>query len=180
MPYIMSANQSAPVILTTSLNEIVSFAPCNTGWRKIRAARKTFYNTDMLTDEQYAEQFPLVDCLNSNPINDVLWLIGKREEEIQIAVRFAQMCADSVKHLNNENSKRISRIAIAVALFAANANAGADAAAAAKAAGCAAETVVSAAAKAANNYTNGYAAAYSKQKKLNKQFLIQCINEFQY
>ncbi len=165
MPYIMSANQSAPVILTTSLNEIVSFAPCNTGWRNIRTARKTFYNADLLTEEQFAEQFPLVDCLNSNPISDVLWLIGKRKKEIQIAVRFAQMCADSVKHLNNENSKRISRIAIAVTLFAAN---------------DAANAATNAAAAVAANAAYNDEAAYKKQEELNKQFLIQCINEFQY
>ena len=136
-------------VLTTSLAEIRSFSPCASGWRDILTARK------LTCDDDYNIQFPLVDCLQSNTIADVCWLIGKRKKEIQICVRFARMCADSVKDLNNYWSRK------------------ADAAAAAAAA---------VAVAAAYAYADAYAAAaaaYNKQKEKNKQFLIQCINEYQ-
>ena len=135
--------------LTTSLTEIRSFSPCPFGWKDILTARKP------ACDDDYNIQFPLVDCLESNSIADVCWLIGKRKVEIQICVRFAQMCADSVKHLNSYWSRKVQSYAAA----AADADAYADAATYAA--------------------TAAYAAyAHKKQKQLNKQFLIQCINEF--
>lgn len=130
-------------VLTTSLAEIRSFSPCASGWRDILTARK------LTCDDDYNIQFPLVDCLQSNTIADVCWLIGKRKKEIQICVRFARMCADSVKDLNNYWSRKAADAA-AAAYYAAAAVAAADA-----------------------------AVAYNKQKEKNKQFLIQCINEYQ-
>jgi hypothetical protein len=145
---------STPHILTTSLAEIRSFNPCADGWRNILNARKPACDAD------YQTQFPLVDCLQSNSVSDVCWLLGKRKKEIQICVKFARMCADSVKHLNTAYSRKAAYTAAAATDAAAYADAAADAAAAA----------AYAAADAAY--------AYNKQKELNKQFLIQCINEF--
>lgn len=164
-----------PVILTTSLAEIYSFHPCYGGWKTILQARKYFHNTHALTEEQYNEQFPLVDCLQSNTINDVLWLIGKRKTEIQIAVKFTRMCADSVKDLDNFWSKESATYATAAAHAAAHA--AAYAATAVTNAATAAAAYAAAAAHAAHAAYN--AAAYKKQKELNKQFLIRCINEYQ-
>jgi hypothetical protein len=154
---------SINTILTTSLAEIHLFNPCVRGWLNILNARNPQCDAD------YQTQFPLVDCLASNSISDVCWLIGKRRKEIQICVRFAKMCADSVKDLNNGYSNAAVNAAATVATVAA-VNAATVAAANAT---VAAVNAVNAAAIAAAN-----AVAYNKQKELNKQFLIQCINEF--
>jgi hypothetical protein len=76
-------------ILLTSLAEIRSFNPCARGWKAIREAHKD------------AEPFPLIDCLQSNTIADVCWLLSKRKNELQICVEFARACADSVAHLES-------------------------------------------------------------------------------
>ena len=143
--YMELDTMSTNPILTTSLAEICSFRPCVSGWEKILTARKP------ISHEDYNIQFPLVDCLESNSVADVCWLLGKRKEEIQICVRFAQMCANSVQEANN-------KFEVYAAAYAANAAHAANAAYAAAA---------------------DAAAAYDKQKELNKQFLIQCINEYQ-
>jgi hypothetical protein len=153
-------------MLYTSLAEIQSFDPCSEGWRDILRGQGKTCADDV--------QFPMTDALNSNSIADVLWLIGKRKVEIQIAVRFARMCADSVAHYKNADAD-------AAADEAANAayanDAYADAGAAAYAANYAAN-YAAAATHAAANYVTA-AANYQKQRELNKQFLIQCITEYQ-
>lgn len=152
--------------LMTSLAEIYSFKPCPEGWKDIlRGQGKTCAN-DVL--------FPLVDCCKSNSVSDVLWLIGRRKIESQIAIKFARMCADSVAHLKNAD-----------AVNAANAAADANAyiAYATTAAIDADTDAISAAVNAAsdNGYVSVsvYANAHNKQKELNKAFLIQCINSFE-
>jgi len=145
--------------LTTSLAEIRSFHPCSDGWRNILAHRNAIAVASGNDAADLNEQFPLVSCLESNSISDVLWLIGKRKVEIQIAVRFARMCADSVAHLRN---------AYAYAADSAATYATYDAYAAYAA------TAATAAATAADSAADSAAA----QKEKNKQFLIQCINEF--
>lgn len=156
-------------ILMTSLAEIKSFRPCASGWVKIREAHPN-NNLD--------EQFPLVDCIKSNSITDVLWLIGKRRVEIQIAVRFARMCADSVAHLKNEQAAYTAATYAAYAATYATDAATAyatDAATYATYAAYAADATYA----AADATDAAYAAdAYETQQELNKQFLIQCINEF--
>jgi hypothetical protein len=87
-------------MLMTSLAEIKSFNPCLSSWKDIVKGQ-----SDPVTGEYNLEkQFPLVDCVESNSIRDVCWLLGKRKVEIQICVRFARMCVDSIKHVNNYNS----------------------------------------------------------------------------
>lgn len=87
----------------TSLAEIKSFNPCPSGWKTILAAHP---NTPM------EQEFPLIDTLKSNSISDVCWLLGKRKKEIDIYVKFAKMCADSVAHLKlahlNNNYSRLA------------------------------------------------------------------------
>jgi hypothetical protein len=63
--------------------------------------------------------FPLIDCLNSNTVRDVCWLLGNRKKEIQIVVRFARMCADSVAHLNNATAAANAAAYAAYAAYAA-------------------------------------------------------------
>jgi hypothetical protein len=138
--------------LYTSLTEIKSFSPCSSGWKNILKGQGKTEADDVL--------FPLTDCLKSNSISDVCWLLGKRKIEIDIAIKFAKKCADSVSHIKN----------------AAAADAATDAADAAYAAD--AEDAAEAAADAAG-YTADAADAYDKQLELNKQFLIDCIKDWE-
>ena len=73
-------------MLKTSLKEIQSYNPCSSGWRDILAGQGKTEADDVL--------FLLEDCLKSNSISEVLWLIGQRKVEIQIAVSFAKACAE--------------------------------------------------------------------------------------
>ncbi len=156
-------------ILYTSLDEIKSFNPCADGWRNILKGQGKTESDSVL--------FPLIDCLESNSISDVCWLLGKRKVEIQIAVSFARKCADSVAHLKN---------AYAANAYAADADAYAAAAYAYAAYAAAAAYAYDAAAAAANAaYTAAYAnaaanaAAYNKQNNKNNQFLIDSILAYQ-
>ncbi len=160
--------------LYTSLAEIKSFHPCSSGWKNILKGQGKKEADNIL--------FPLTDCLESNSINDVCWLLGKREKEIDIAVKFAKKCADSVSHIKNVDASyatyAASNAAAAASVYAASAAASAYAAAVASTAAAAASAdaadaaVASAAAAVAS-------AAYDKQIKLNKQFLIECIKEWE-
>jgi hypothetical protein len=144
-------------ILYTSLAEIKSFNPCPEGWKDILKGQGKTREDDVL--------FPLVDCLKSNSISDVCWLLGKRKIEIDIAIKFAKKCADSVSHIKNAS-------AYASASASAYAAAYADTAASAYAA-AAADTAAYAA------YASAAAYAYDKQRELNKQFLIDCIKDWE-
>ena len=75
-----------PTVLLTSLSEIKSFDPCYSGWKNILKGQGKTQADDVL--------FPLIDCLESNSTLDVLWLLGSRKKEIEIAVKFARDCAD--------------------------------------------------------------------------------------
>ena len=94
----MTSSSSSSCILMTSLDEIKSFNPCVSGWKDILAGRNEISVT--------AELFPLVECVKHCTISDVLWLIGKRKTEIQIAVKFARMCVNSVAHLRYDDDAR--------------------------------------------------------------------------
>ena len=141
-------------MLMTSLAEIKSFNPCLSGWKAILKGR----------DKTQADAlyFPLVECVESNSISDVCWLLGKRKVERQILVLFAKECANSVSHLKGCNAYAADAAAAAYAAYAA-------AAAAAYAADAAAAYAAAAAAAAA-----AYAARKDQNEK-NKQFLRNAI-----
>jgi len=124
-------------VLLTSLDEIYSFDPCNSGWDAIlKGQNKT---------EPDSVQFPILDAMKSNSVSDVCWLLGQRKTEIQVAVKFAKLCADSVSHLDNKHSRRAAA-AVAYAAAAAAATAVATAVAYAVAAAYAAAAAAYAAA----------------------------------
>ena len=172
--------------LMTSLDEIKSFNPCSEGWKDILKGQKKTKADSVL--------FPLVDCLNSNSIRDVCWLIGKRQIEIDICIKFAQKCVDSISHLNNVAARDAARFTDYVAAIAAYAAVAAvvadddaiaaavDAAAADAADAADAYAIVAYAAAdaiaAANAADAAAAAADATQKVKNKQFMIDAINEF--
>jgi hypothetical protein len=151
--------------LMTSLAEIYSYNPCPEGWSTIlKAHNKT--TADNIS-------FPLVDTVESNSISDVCWLLGKRKKEIQIAVKFARMCANSVARLKN-NSAAAAAADYAADYASAYSSAASSAADYADAASSASADYAAAAASSASS-----ASARAQQRRKNKEFLIQCINEFQ-
>ena len=150
-------------ILYTSLVEIKSFNPCASGWKNILKGQGKTEADDVL--------FPLTDCLKSNSISDVCWLLGKRKIEIDIAIKFAKKCADSVSHIKNAAANSAAAEAAAANSAVAAAYAAYAVAAAYVAAAYAAEAAVAAADVAAD--------AYDKQLELNKQFLIDCIKDWE-
>lgn len=155
-------------MIYTSLTEIKSFNPCASGWQAIlKGQAKT---------EADSVLFPLTDALDSNSFSDICWLLGKRKSEIQVCVRAARMCADSVKHLKNANAAN----AASYAAYAYAANAYAYAASDSASASYAyADSNSAAASYASDAAYAAYAASDSAQNLRNKQFLRQCIVEWQ-
>lgn len=194
---------ATPKILYTSLAEIKSFNPCLSGWRNILKGQGKTEVDNVL--------FPILEAVESNSISDICWLLGKRKTEIQIYVKFARMCADSVQKYKNaaSASATTSTYATSAAAAASAASMYASAAYVASAAAASAaasastdaayasayDAVTATAAAVAAAYDavvaydataaayvvayDAYDAAYEQQKELNKQFLIQCINEYQ-
>jgi len=154
----MNSPSSPYPVLLTSLAEIWSFNPCNDGWDTILGGQKKLEADRVL--------FPILEAVESNGISDVCWLLKKRKTEIQVAVKFARLCADSVKHLDNS----YSRAAYADAYAGVNTYAGAVAVAAADAADAAAD--------AAYDADDADAADAATQKEKNKQFMILCLSHF--
>lgn len=201
---------ATPKILYTSLAEIKSFNPCLSGWRNILKGQGKTGTDDVL--------FPILEAVESNSISDICWLFGKRKVEIQIYVKFARMCADSVQKYKNAASASATTSTYATSAAAAASAASMYASAAYVASAAAASAAASASTDAAyasaydavtaavaataaayvvaydayddatadaydaaydDAYDDAYDAAYEQQKELNKQFLIQCINEYQ-
>ena len=154
--------------LMTSLAEIRGFNPCAAGWKKILEAHK---------EKAEDEQFPLADCLVSNTVSDVLWLVGKRRVEIEIAVNAATKFAHSVARYDNRWSHDAAADAADAAAYAAADDAAYAAAAAADDAAYAAAAYAVDAAYAAADAA--YAAADAAQWELNKQLLLAAIREYE-
>jgi len=164
----MNTLSSNHPVLLTSLDEIWSFHPCDNGWKQILIGQKKLEADSVL--------FPILDAVESNSMSDICWLLRRRKTEIQVAVKFARLCADSVSHLDNS----YSRNAATYAVIAANA----VTYAAAKAAENANYAAIYAAAAATDNadyiadYAAIYAAATAVQTEKNKQFMILCLSHF--
>jgi len=70
-------------------------APCKPGWESILAARGG-------DAADYDEMFPLVDALDSNSLDDVLWATRCLPEYNNLWRRYAWWCASQVKHLTDD------------------------------------------------------------------------------
>jgi hypothetical protein len=137
--------------LVTSYNEVINFLPCNSGFT-------LFLQVPGVSSADPDKQIEITDCLKYCRFSDVVWLLGRREKEIQIAVKAAKRCADSVRHING----RLSYAA-------------ADAAAATADAADAADYAAAAANYAAADAASYAAAARYRQMAKNKQFLLEEI-----
>jgi hypothetical protein len=157
------------VQLTTSLAEIWSFKPCQSGWFDVVIGQ----NKDILSDD-VSQIFNVSETLESNSLCDVLWLLRKKKQ-YNILAKFARKCADSVAHIKNSKSSYAQNRAYAYAYAAAAEAAEADAAAEAAYAYAAAAYAEAAAAYAAAEAAEADAAR-KKQNELNKSFLIELLN----
>jgi hypothetical protein len=175
---ITQTSVTEPKILYTSLKEIAAFKPCISGWKNICKACAN-------TSEPELEETPIsiLQCVKVASISDVFWLLGKRKKEVQICVKFARMCADSVKQFKNDASASTYAYADAVYdAYAASISTSASASASASYAYDAYAASASASYASAASASYAYASdvdAYTSQVLKNKQLLIDCINQYQ-
>ena len=147
-----SANFEPGKQLTVSLDIIASYGPCSSGWRAILLGQNK--------READSDLFPLTDCLNSNSVADVLWLLGKLDKPVftEICREAAESIIKSVEHLGEGNFRRVTAAAYAAIAAIAAATAATATAAAAATATAAAATATAAAAAATAIATDDYAA----------------------
>lgn len=67
----------------TSLQEVADFEPCKDGFTDLRIFQKKLRIDN--------EPIALMSCTLSNSFNDVCWLLGKRQTELPILLRTAQL-----------------------------------------------------------------------------------------
>lgn len=162
-----------PSILTTTLEEIKSFSPCEEGLERFIQ----YWGMDCKA------VIPFTELVKSNTFSDICWLLGKRKIEIEIAVRAAELCAASVKHLKNIYTSNAATAAAAAATAAATY--ATYAAATANAATAYAATYANANAAYAATYAATATAiiygdkGYNKQTLYNLSCLFQAVEEFQ-
>lgn len=78
-------------MISTTLNKIRAFAPCECGWRKLlKHLNKT---------EADDEALPLVTVLDSNGLDDCLWCLRTVPEHDREWRLYAVWCARQVQHL---------------------------------------------------------------------------------
>ena len=73
---------------TTTLNQIKSFSPCTSGWKKVLGANK---HLGMVTP------FPVSSILESNDMDDTLWVVSRINK--LLTMKFSLFCARQVEHL---------------------------------------------------------------------------------
>lgn len=151
--------------LTTSYSEVRSFNPCADGL--IRFTNGLIHRGYSLTDTA----IPLVTVCKFCTFSDVMWLLGKRQVEIEIAANAAKLCANSVISSAAKAKAKATNAAAKAATNAATNAAKAAAAAAAKATATAAT-----AAKAAKATRD---TAINEQITKNIQFLIRAIQQYE-
>ena len=82
---------SAAYASTTTLAAIRAAHPCQGGWRKlIRHLGKTAADDESL---------PLLTVLDSNGLDDALWVLSKAMPDDRLARHFGAWCAEQVLHL---------------------------------------------------------------------------------
>jgi hypothetical protein len=138
--------------ITITLNKIREHSPCASGWEKLLASKGKTKADD--------EEFPLLDVLESNGLDDALWCLRCLPEHQNLWRKYAVWCANQVRHLMKDER---STNAIEVAWKHANGEATDEELAAAwdaarDAAGAAAGDAAGAAARAASRAASRAAA----------------------
>lgn len=158
--------------LFTSITEVRSYGPCAAGLVRLLEGKKGV---------PYDDLFPLSSVLGFNTVSDVCWLLGKRRKEISICVQFARKCADSVAHLrvtsSTDATQGAAQYAVDVAQDAVDAAQYAEDAVV-EATEATARYAAAEAAEAAH-YAEDAEDALRKQQAKNKQFLLDCILQYE-
>jgi hypothetical protein len=156
--------------LVTSYAEVKGFLPSPT-------VLAVFSQVPGINAYEPDKKVAITDCLNYCRFSDIVWLLGKRGVEVQIAVRAAKKCAESVSHLKTALSYAAAdAVAAAVAAYAV-----AYAVAYATDADAYVTTAVAdayaTAVADADAYATAAVAAYARgrQRAKNKQFLLEEI-----
>jgi hypothetical protein len=87
---------------TTTLAAIRAQSPCENGWRTLLAQLGKTAADD--------EPLPLLTVLNSNGLNDALWVLSCAMPDDRLARHFQAWCAEQVLHLferKRPNDKRV-------------------------------------------------------------------------
>lgn len=137
---------------TTTLARIRAASPCQKGWTRLLAHLGKTSSDD--------EPLPLLTVLDSNGLDDALWVLSFAMPDDRLARHFQAWCADRVLHLFEDERPGDPRVRDQIAMLrrddandderrAARASAGAAAWAAAEAAGAARDAVWDAALAAA-------------------------------
>jgi hypothetical protein len=80
-----------PYNSTTTLNRILAASPCDEGWTKLlRHLGKT---------QADDEPLPLLTVLDSNGLDDALWVLSKAMPDDRLNRHFGAWCAEQVLHL---------------------------------------------------------------------------------
>ena len=82
--------------ITISLAEIRAHAPCETGWRKVLAAKGG-------KDADMEARFPLTDIIETNDFDDALWALRCLPEYNNLWRKYAVWCARQVEHLMTDD-----------------------------------------------------------------------------
>lgn len=83
--------------VTTTLNEIRSFEPCIDGWKMVLKAHEHL---------GLDTEFPVSSILDSNNINDVLWVLNKIPETKNLLLTFNLWCVRQVEHLMEDQRSK--------------------------------------------------------------------------
>ena len=90
-------------MITVSLNEIQNHRPCKNGWKTLLKFKP---------NEDWNEQFPLSDIIDSNGLGHALWCLKVRPEHSNLWRKYAVWCARQVEHLmTDERSKTVIEVA---------------------------------------------------------------------
>jgi hypothetical protein len=79
-------------MITITLEKIEDHTPCKSGW-KILLASKGGADADM------SAEFPVTDILDSNGLEDTLWVLRCLPEHSNLWRKYAVWCARQVQHL---------------------------------------------------------------------------------
>ena len=80
-----------PYNSTTTLNRIRNALPCRAGWSKLLAHLGKTTADD--------EPLPLLTVLNSNGLDDTIWVLSYAMPDARLARHFKAQCAEQVLHL---------------------------------------------------------------------------------
>jgi hypothetical protein len=105
---VLLAPISAAYASTTTLAAIRAAHPCEDGWRKLLGHLGKTAADD--------ESLPLLTVLDSNGLDDALWVLSKAMPDDRLARHFGAWCAEQVLHLFEAERPEDMRPRLAIAV----------------------------------------------------------------